>query len=241
MLCTFSPRARTRPPQRRAATAGPPPAPPEPSPDVPVPVPVPPAVLEHHLQAAQRIDQPTAAAAAAAALVAAPRRHPRRRQPPTAAPRRPRRCSPASRPPTAAPERPSAAAAAARTGRRGRTAAGDDAPAVGSGVGHRPSTWRQDPGFVGFRSAGHAPRRGTAPGIPAQGPRQRLQLAAPSAAAAGSPGRAVAARAASAARSGAVRRLAGLRSTGRPRRRGRGFPAAGLNRLRTARLQRFQS
>ena len=53
----FSPRARTRPPQRRAATAGPPPAPPEPSPDVPVPVPVPPAVLEHHLQAAQRIDQ----------------------------------------------------------------------------------------------------------------------------------------------------------------------------------------
>ena len=153
----FSPRARTRPPQRRAATAGPPPAPPEPSPDVPVPVP--PAVLEHHLQAAQRIDQPTAAAAAAAALVAAPRRHPRRRQPPTAAPRRPRRCSPASRPPTAAPERPSAAAAAARTGRRGRTAAGDDAPAVGSGVGHRPSTWRQDPGFVGFRSAGHAPRR----------------------------------------------------------------------------------
>ena len=31
--------------------------------------------------------------------------------------------------------------------------------AVGSGVGHRPSTWRQDPGFVGFRSAGHAPRR----------------------------------------------------------------------------------
>ena len=37
---------------------------------------------------------------------------------------------------------------------------------VGSSVGYRPSTSRQDPGLVGFRRAGHAPRRGTAPGIP---------------------------------------------------------------------------
>ena len=39
-------------------------------------------------------------------------------------------------------------------------------PGVGSSVGYCPSTSRQDPGLVGFRRAGHAPRRGTAPGIP---------------------------------------------------------------------------
>ena len=141
-----------------------------------MPVPVPPAVLEHHLQAAQRIDQPTAAAAAAAALVAAPRRqplrHPRRRQPPTAA-----------------PERPSAAAAAARTGRRGRTAAGDDATRCGIGRGTPPFHVAAGPrfGWVSERRSCSPARNST--GNPAQGPRQRLQLAAPSAAAAGSPDR----------------------------------------------------
>ena len=58
-------------------------------------------------------------------------------------------------------------------------------PGVGSSVGYCPSTSRQDPGLVGFRRAGHAPRRRNSTGNPAQGPRQRLQLAAPSAAAAG--------------------------------------------------------
>ena len=52
---------------------------------------------------------------------------------------------------------------AARPGRpRSRCASSPS----GSSVGYRPSTSRQDPGFVGFRRAGHAPRRGTAPGIP---------------------------------------------------------------------------
>ena len=119
-----------------------------------------------------RIDQPTAAAAAAAALVAAPRRqplrHPRRRQPPTAA-----------------PERPSAAAAAARTGRRGRTAAGDDATRCGIGRGTPPFHVAAGPrfGWVSERRSCSPARNST--GNPAQGPRQRLQLAAPSAAAAG--------------------------------------------------------